>query len=38
MPEHATVVPMQDPFDLLATHMEQHLDMERIFEICGVKS
>jgi len=35
MPEQATVVPMQDPFDLLATHMEQHLDMERIFEICG---
>ncbi|HBG06160.1 MAG: cobalamin biosynthesis protein CobQ [Geobacteraceae bacterium GWC2_58_44] len=35
MPEQAEMVPMTDPFDLLATHMEQHLDMARIFEICG---
>jgi adenosylcobyric acid synthase len=35
MPELAEVVPPSDPFDLLATHMEEHLDMERIFEICG---
>ena len=35
MPEQAEVVPPSDPFDLLATHMEQHLDMARIFEICG---
>ena len=35
MPEQAEVAPLEDPFDLLATHMEKHLDMERIFEICG---
>ena len=35
MPEQAEVAPASDPFDLLATHMEQHLDMARIFEICG---
>ena len=35
MPEQTEFVPPIDPFDLLATHMEQHLDMERIFEICG---
>ena len=35
MPELDEVAPASDPFDLLATHMERHLDMERIFEICG---
>ena len=35
MPEQAQVAQQSDPFDLLATHMEQHLDMERIFAICG---
>jgi adenosylcobyric acid synthase len=35
MPEQDEVAAMEDPFDLLATHMEQHLDMARIFEICG---
>ena len=35
MPEQAQVAPQSDPFDLLATHMEQHLDMARIFAICG---
>ncbi len=25
-----------DPFDLLAEHLERHLDMDRIFKICGV--
>ena len=35
MPEQAEVVPLSDPFDLLALHMEKHLDLERIFEICG---
>lgn len=35
MPEQAGVAPVSDPFDLLATHMEQHLDMARIFDICG---
>ena len=35
MPEQAEVAPLSDPFDLLATHMEEHLDLARIFEICG---
>ena len=35
MPEQAEMIPANDPFDLLATHMEAHLDMTRIFEICG---
>ena len=35
MPEQAEVAKTSDPFDLLATHMEQHLNMARIFEICG---
>jgi len=35
VPEQAEVTPLSDPFDLLATHMEKHLDMARIFEICG---
>jgi adenosylcobyric acid synthase len=35
IPEQAEVIPASDPFDLLATHMEKHLDMARIFEICG---
>ncbi|KAF0219336.1 MAG: adenosylcobyric acid [Geobacteraceae bacterium] len=29
-------VPREDPFDLLAQHLENHLDMERIFTICGI--
>jgi adenosylcobyric acid synthase len=33
--EQVQAVPLADPFDLLALHMEQHLDLERIFEICG---
>ncbi len=35
LPEQAEAVPVADPFDLLADHMERHLDMERIFRICG---
>ncbi len=35
MPERDEAAPVSDPFDLLASHMEQHLDMARIFEICG---
>lgn len=27
-----------DPFDLLASHMEKHLDMEMIFDLCGFGS
>ena len=35
LPEQAETVPPCDPFDQLAAHMERHLDLERIFEICG---
>jgi adenosylcobyric acid synthase len=28
--------PVSDPFDLLSAHMEQHLDMPKLFEICGL--
>jgi adenosylcobyric acid synthase len=35
IPEQAEAVPSADPFDQLALHMEQHLNLERIFEICG---
>ncbi len=27
----------EDPFDLLAEHLERHLDMERLLQICGIK-
>jgi len=27
----------EDPFDLLAEHLERHLDMERLFAICGIR-
>lgn len=27
-----------DPFDLLAEHLERHLDMERLLRICGIES
>ena len=33
--ERAEVAAPADPFDLLALHMEKHLDLARIFEICG---
>jgi adenosylcobyric acid synthase len=36
MKEHKKVVPLKDPLDLLATHLEQHLDMERLLKICGL--
>ncbi|HJV64536.1 MAG TPA: cobyric acid synthase [Geomonas sp.] len=35
LPVQAEAAPAVDPFDALAAHMEKHLDMERIFEICG---
>jgi adenosylcobyric acid synthase len=28
--------PVADPFDLLSGHMEQHLDMAKLLEICGL--
>ncbi|UFS71798.1 cobyric acid synthase [Geomonas sp. RF6] len=34
--EQRQAVPVVEPFDLLADHMEKHLDMERIFAICGL--
>jgi adenosylcobyric acid synthase len=27
---------VEDPFDLLAEHLERHLDMERLLRICGI--
>jgi adenosylcobyric acid synthase len=35
LPEQAVVAQTADPFDELAAHMERHLDLERIFGICG---
>ena len=28
----------EDPFDLLAEHLERHLDLERLFRICGFET
>ncbi|MRR56412.1 MAG: cobyric acid synthase, partial [Deltaproteobacteria bacterium] len=28
----------EDPFDLLAEHLERHLDLERLFRICGIET
>ncbi len=28
---------VEDPFDLLADHLERHLDMERLLRICGIE-
>jgi adenosylcobyric acid synthase len=28
---------LPDPFDLLAKHLEQHLDMDKLFRICGIE-
>ncbi|WP_224959963.1 cobyric acid synthase [Geomonas subterranea] len=36
MPEQAEAALAPDPFDQLAAHMEKHLDLERIFQICGI--
>lgn len=27
----------EDPFDLLAEHLEKHLDMEKLLQMCGIK-
>ena len=35
LPEQAELAPAVDPLNALAAHMEKHLDMERIFAICG---
>ncbi|GFO65957.1 cobyric acid synthase [Geomonas paludis] len=36
IPERAEVALAPDPCDELAVHMEKHLDLERIFQICGI--
>jgi adenosylcobyric acid synthase len=38
LPERPTTHRPVDPLDQLADHLERHLDMERIFELCGVKT
>ncbi len=34
--ERNKVVPFTDPYDMLARHLEEHLDLERLFAICGI--
>ncbi|ACM18415.1 cobalt-precorrin-3 C17-methyltransferase and adenosylcobyric acid synthetase [Geotalea daltonii FRC-32] len=36
--ERHKVIPIKDPYELLADHLERHLDMDRLFAICGLKS
>jgi adenosylcobyric acid synthase len=36
LPTAAPNCPLPDPYDLLAEHLERHLDMERLFRICGI--
>ncbi|MBJ6801544.1 cobyric acid synthase [Geomonas propionica] len=36
IPERTEVALAPDAFDALAAHMEKHLDLERIFQICGI--
>lgn len=36
LPEQSEAAQVEDSFDMLATHMEKHLDMTRIMEICGL--
>lgn len=36
LPEQAAAATGADPFDLLADHLERHLDMDKIFHICGL--
>ena len=33
----AAVQPQADPLDLLVEHLERHLDMKRLFDICGIE-
>ena len=35
LPEQTEMVPVADPFEQLADHLEKHLDLARIFQICG---
>jgi adenosylcobyric acid synthase len=38
MPQHrgSHKMPVQDPFDQLAEHLEQHLDIPKLLDICGL--
>ncbi len=36
LPERAATAAQEDPFDLLAAHLERHLDMGRLLAICGI--
>ncbi len=36
LPEIMTVFSQSDPFDLLAEHLERHLDMDKLLAICGI--
>lgn len=36
IPEQQECVPAADPLDLLADHLERHLDLDRILGLCGV--
>jgi len=38
LPEVSLDFRRPDPFDLLAEHMTRHLNMERLFRICGIES
>jgi adenosylcobyric acid synthase len=35
--ERHKVIPIKDPYELLAAHLERHLDMDRLLEICGLQ-
>lgn len=36
LPTQSAESRVEDPFDLLAEHLERHLDMERLLRICGI--
>jgi adenosylcobyric acid synthase len=36
LPLKSAALAQPDPLDLLAEHLERHLDMERLFAICGI--
>jgi adenosylcobyric acid synthase len=36
MPEQEESSGRPDPFEQLADHLEEHLDLERLFRLCGL--
>jgi len=38
LPPQSEGTSVEDPFDLLAEHMERHLDMDRLLQLCGINS